>query len=304
MRRPTEHELSLLKGFERTAFAIADKANRDPDWKRRGQRFLDSIGKLWVYLGTSKLTSVDGLEHVRNIDRSRGVVLVSNHNTMWDFYVISSVLLRSTDWVERMYFPVRSSYFYERLDGVLVNALMSAMAMYPPVLREKERKAFNRFVVDFITDEASRPGSLIGYHPEGTRNKTAEPYTLLSANAGIGEIIYQAQPVVIPVCIMGLVPDLVTQVRGNFDGTGMPVTVNFGAPIDLSERCSMPQGPEAYRALADYLRLSIMRVGQKDYDRRVRDGMPLPGPPPRFDTSPNAAELDRMFSPMQQPAMG
>lgn len=297
MRQPTEEELSQLRGFEKLAFRIADKANRDPKWKKHGHRFLDSVGKMWVYLSTNNLTRVDGLQHVRDIDRSRGVVFVCNHLTMFDFYVISSVVLRSTDWVDRMFFPVRSAYFYERLDGVFVNAIMSAMAMYPPVLREKERKAFNRYTVDFITEAAGTPGTLIGYHPEGTRNKGAEPYTLLPANAGIGEIIYHAKPVVIPCFIIGLQSDLATQVRSNFDGTGQPVTITFGAPIDLAERCSMPKGPEAYRAMADYLRLSIMRLGQRDYDRRVREGLPLPGPAPRFETAPNAAELDRLFSP-------
>lgn len=296
MRKPTNEELSLLKGFEKVAFAIADKANRVPFLKRNGQRFLNSIGRAWVHVSTRNLITVDGLQHIRDIDRSRGVVFVANHSTMWDFYVISSIVLRSTDWVKRMYFPVRSTYFYERLDGIFVNAIMSAMAMYPPVLRDKERKAFNRYVVDFITDAAQTPGSLIGYHPEGTRNKTGEPYTLLPATPGIGEIIFHAKPVVIPVFIVGLNPDLPSQVRGNFDGSGMPVTVTFGAPLDLAKRVNMAAGPEAYRSMADFLRLSIMRLAQQDYDRRVRDGMPLPGPPPRLETTANAHELDRMFA--------
>ena len=298
MRAPSEEELSQLRGFEKIAFAIADKANRDPLWKRYGHRFLDSVGKMWVYVSTNNLTRVDGLQHVRDIDRSRGVVFVCNHLTMFDFYVISSVVLRSTDWVKQMFFPVRSSYFYERPDGVLVNAIMSAMAMYPPVLRDKDRKSFNRYTVDFITEAAATPGTLIGYHPEGTRNKTAEPYTLLPASTGIGEIIYHARPVVIPTFIIGLQSDLATQVRSNFDGTGQPVTITFGAPIDLADRCNMPAGPETYRAMAEYLRLSIMRLGQRDYEMRMREGLPIMGPAPRFETAPNAAELDRMFSGM------
>jgi 1-acyl-sn-glycerol-3-phosphate acyltransferase len=296
MRTPSKEELSQLRGFEKIAFAIADKANRDPILKRYGHRYLDSVGKTWVYLATKNLIRVDGLQYVRDIDRSRGVVLVCNHLTMFDFYVISSVVLRSTDWVERMFFPVRSTYFYERPDGVLVNAIMAAMSMYPPVLRDKERKSFNRYTVDFITEAAATPGTLIGYHPEGTRNKTAEPYTLLPASMGIGEIIYHAHPVVIPTFIIGLQNDLVTQIRSNFDGTGQPVTITFGAPIDLADRCNMPPGPETYRALAEFLRLAIMRLGQRDYEMRLREGLPILGPPPRFETTPNEVELDRMFS--------
>jgi 1-acyl-sn-glycerol-3-phosphate acyltransferase len=296
MRTPTGEELEQLRGFEKLAFRIADKVNRDPEWKRRSHRFLDSVGKAWVYVATKNLTRVDGLQHVRDIDRSRGVVLVCNHLTMFDFYVISSVILRSTDWVERMFFPVRSAYFYERPDGVLVNALMSAMAMYPPVLRDKDRKAFNRYTVDFVKEAAATPGTFIGYHPEGTRNKSEEPYTLLPATAGIGEIIYHAKPVVIPVFIIGLQSDLATQVRSNFDGTGVPVTVTFGAPIDLADRCSLPPGADTYRALADYLRLAIQRLGQRDYEMRVREGLPLPGPAPRHEQDARAQELDRMFS--------
>ena len=295
MRKPTEEELSLLSGFERVAFALADKANRDPFIKQVGQKFLSSFGRAWVHLSTRNLLTVNGLHHVRDIDRTRGVVFVANHLTMQDFYVISSILLRSTDWIKRMYFPVKSSYFYERIDGVLVNALCAAMSMYPPVLRDKSRKAFNRYVVDFITEAAQTPGSLVGYHPEGTRNKTGEPYTLLPASAGIGEIIYHAKPVVIPVFVVGLVPGFINQLRGNFGNNGMPVTINFGAPLDLAERVNAPAGPEVYRALADYLRLSIQRLAQQDYDHRVANGIRLPGPAPRLETTPNEHDLDRMF---------
>ena len=139
--------------------------------------------------------------------------------------------------------------------------------------------------------------------PEGTRNKSDEPYTLLPATAGIGEIIYHAKPVVIPVFIIGLQTDLATQVRSNFDGTGVPVTVTFGAPIDLADRCSLPPGADTYRALADFLRLAIQRLGQRDYEMRVREGLPLPGPAPRRRQDARATEPDRQFTgPLDPPA--
>ena len=93
----------------------------------------------WVRVGSQHLQRISGLEHVRDLAPDRGVFLVANHRSFFDFYVISAVVLRNSDWVKRMYFPVRSTFFYEGVAGMAVNAVMSAMAMYPPPGSEKSR---------------------------------------------------------------------------------------------------------------------------------------------------------------------
>ncbi len=274
MVRLTHEQRSLLRGFEQTAYAIAETVNHTPLLKRATHAYLRTFGAAWVHYTTRHLQHVWGLEHVQHLDPHRGVLLVSNHRSFFDMYVLSCVLLRRTSFIREMYFPVRGEFFYTQPTGVVVNSIMSAMAMYPPVLREQERKAFNPFVVDFIAGALRRPGALTGYHPEGTRNKTADPYTLLSASPGVGQIAHRARPVVIPAFILGLGNDLPKQIASNFDGTGAPVTIQFGAPVDLEQFYTRPDTTETHRAISEHLRGVLMGLGAQERASRARDGLP------------------------------
>jgi hypothetical protein len=115
------------------------------------------------------------------LNPERGVFLVANHRSFFDFYAVSSVLLRLAPWVERLYFPVRSSFFYERPLGVFVNAVMSAMAMYPPVMREGPKRAFNQYTVDLIAELVQQRGGLA--HDDARAGAACEPDGVL-AHAG------------------------------------------------------------------------------------------------------------------------
>lgn len=278
MRTPKPEQLATLEGFEKTAFTIADAVNRDPRLKRAAQAFLATIGKTWVHQCTKNLLNVRGLEHVRDLDPHRGVMIAANHRSFFDSYLISSVLLRTCGWIERMYFPVRSNFFYESPAGVLVNGIMSAWAMYPPVMRRKEARVFNDYVVELTADLLARRGTLVGFHPEGTRNKTDDPYTLLPAQIGTGQIIHHGKPIVVPTFVLGFRENLARQVVGNFDGTGEPVTLVFGKPLDLSEYYDAEGRLRTYKRLADRLREVLTALGQEERAWRREMGWPRLGP--------------------------
>ncbi len=278
MIRPTAEQAALLTGFQRLAFAWCDAWNRNALLKRLGHAFLRSVGARWVYYCTRRLLHVEGAEHLAGLAPDRGVVIAANHRSFFDLYVVASVLLRSTSWVKRMYFPVRSNYWYERPDAILANGLMSAWAMYPPVLRDPKKRAFNQYVVDYLKEAIQQSGTVVGLHPEGTRNKTDDPYTLLPSQPGIGEIIRVAQPVVLPVFVLGLGNDLPRQVRGNFDGRGEPITMVFGRPLDLRAHFEQPPRLRTYVQIASVVRAEIMKLGQQERELRARKGLPSKGP--------------------------
>jgi 1-acyl-sn-glycerol-3-phosphate acyltransferase len=278
MRTPTSEQLSTLQGFEKTAFTIADAVNRNPRMKRVAQAFLASVGKTWVHQCTKNLLHVRGLERLRGLDPDRGVMIAANHRTLFDSYVIASVMLRSCSWIERMYFPVRSDFFYESPAGVLVNGVMSAWAMYPPVMRRKESRSFNDYVVELTADLLSKRGTLVGFHPEGTRNKTDDPYTLLPAQIGTGQIVHASKAIVIPTFVLGLSNDLPKQVRGNFDGTGEPISLVFGEPLDLSTYYAAEGRLRTYKQLADHLRTVLTKLGEEERTWRREMGWPDLGP--------------------------
>jgi 1-acyl-sn-glycerol-3-phosphate acyltransferase len=284
MLRPTPEQLSSLTRFERVAFAIADRVNRHPPLKRAAHAFLKTIGAGWVNVCTKNLLHVEGLENLQTLDPNRGVVVVANHRSFFDLYVMASVLLRNTDWVDGMYFPVRGEYFYERVDGILVNMVMSMWAMYPPVMRRPEARSFNEYTVDVMTELLQRRGTVVGMHPEGTRNKTDDPYTLLPAQPGIGQMIHRSKPIVLPVFVLGMVNDFTKQIRGNFDGTGEPITLTIGTPLDLSKELAEPARLRTYMKIANRTRDALMGLGAREREYRLKNGLPDLAPPNRRPT--------------------
>lgn len=274
MLQPSPEQLSVLTRFERVAFQIADTMNRQRTLKRAAHSFLKTVGMSWVTVVTSNLQRVRGLEHLTALRPNRGVLFVGNHRSFFDMYVMSSVLLRKTDWVTKMFFPVRSDYFYERPDGIVVNALMSAWAMYPPVMRRPDARTFNEYTVDLISDMLVEPGVVAGMHPEGTRNKTDDPYTLLPAQIGVGQMVLRAKPIVVPFFVLGLLNDLPKQVRGNYDGSGQPITLTFGPPMELDDLFAEPPRLRTYKRVAERIRNVLMDMGADDRAYRAREGLP------------------------------
>jgi len=101
------------------------------------------LGASWVQLTTYNLTEVYGLDRFPRLTPSDSVILVSNHRSFFDMYVLSCMLIKRLHMKKRLVFPVRSKFFYDSPAGLLVNGVMSAFAMYPPIFRERSRAALN-----------------------------------------------------------------------------------------------------------------------------------------------------------------
>lgn len=253
---------------ERVIRAIARQVNETRGLKRTMHTYLRVVGANCVHYGTRHLLHVTNAEVLDTLPRDRGVVIASNHRSLCDMYVVSSILLRRCDWIKRLYFPVRSEYIYERWGGLFLNVVMSGLSMYPPIYRDAERRCLNRDTVAFVVDELSRPGTVVGLHPEGRRSVTDDPYTLLPAKPGLGEIVRRARPLVLPVFVLGLSSDLVGQARANFKRTGPPITITFGAPLQLDQYFAPPAGPRQSLRIAQAIRTEIEALGT--VDRQVR----------------------------------
>jgi 1-acyl-sn-glycerol-3-phosphate acyltransferase len=109
---------------------------------------------------------------------------------------------------------------------------------------------------------------MVGLHPEGRRNLTEDPYTLLPAQPGLGEIVHRARPLVLPVFILGLSNDLLAQARGNFNRSGPPITITFGDPVNLDAYLDATPGPRQSLRIAQAIRSDIEALGA--VDRQVR----------------------------------
>jgi 1-acyl-sn-glycerol-3-phosphate acyltransferase len=255
---------------ERLIRAIARQVNERPALKRASHAYLRAGGANFLQFFTRHLLHVTNAEVLDALSPDRGVIVASNHRSSSDMFVLSSVLLRRCGWIARLYFPVRSEYFYERWDGLFFNALMSGVSMYPPIYRDAARRPLNRDAVAFVVKELRRPGTVVGLHPEGRRSVTDDPYTLLPAQPGIGEVVHRARPLVLPVFILGLSNDLMAQARGNFNPSGPPITITFGTPVNLDAYLDAPPGPRQSLRIAQAVRAEIEALGAVDREVRSR----------------------------------
>jgi 1-acyl-sn-glycerol-3-phosphate acyltransferase len=77
--------------------------------------------------------------------------------------------------------------------------------------------------------------------PEGTRHKDG---VLGKGNRGVGKIIYDVRPVVIPTALVGLN-------HWHFPGVGQEALVSFGSPLDFADLFELPDCKETHQLIVD-----------------------------------------------------
>jgi len=263
---PTKEQLDLLSRTERNGFWLVRRMNTG-QWKRFWTFCQRHVGSLWIYLATYNLMNVFGIENFERTDIKRPVLLVANHRSFFDMYTVSSVLFRRTRRPMTLYFPVRAKFFYDSRIGWFVNLVMGWWAMYPPFFRERgdsRKREFDKFSVGELVRLCSEPKpNVIGFHPEGGRNLDPDPYSFMPAQPGIGKVIYDAHPQVLPVFIAGLGNDLPKQILGNWTG-GEKVRIWFGEPIDLSSFYERRDSIRTHKEMGDMLMQKISDLGEMD----------------------------------------
>ncbi len=263
---PTSDELSVLNATERAGFRLVRAMNRGPA-KRFWTFCQRHVGSLWIYLATNRLMNVRGIENFERTNPERPVLLAANHRSFFDMYTVSSVLFRRTNRPIVLYFPVRAKFFYDNPAGWFVNLVMGWWAMYPPFFREQNeaaKRSFDKFSLrELVRLSSTGRGHVIGFHPEGKRNLGEDPYSFLPAQPGIGKVIFEARPQVIPVFIAGLGNDLPRQILGNWTG-GEKVRIWFGEPVEFSEFYLMRDSIRTHKEIGDLLMARIAELGERD----------------------------------------
>jgi 1-acyl-sn-glycerol-3-phosphate acyltransferase len=204
-----------------------------------------------------------GLERLRGLKYQDGILLVSNHRSFFDLYMLTVLLHRHTALRQPVLCPVRADFFYQQLGGMLVNLFVGGGRMFPPFFREQSKQDFNKWALQRVVEELKKGRILVGFHPEGTRNKNPDPYTPLPAQPGVGKLVMDTWPVVVPAFIQGLSNDIVADVRGNFLGTKQVVAV-FGEPIDLTPFRAYGNRLASHKRIADALLKKIYELGDEE----------------------------------------
>jgi len=258
---PSAEEIAVLSGFERFAFRITHRMNLG-SWKRFWTSCQSVFGAGWIQISTYNLMRIYGLEHIEAVDHTQPILLVANHRSFFDMYVVSTILFRNTHWRKQLFFPVRGRFYYQSLAGMFVNLIMGWWSMYPPFFvtgRDPmpEKRAFDKYSMRRLAQLCTEgAGNVVGFHPEGTRNLDADPYSYLRVQPGVGKLIKDANPQVIPVFIAGLGNNLPKQVLGNWFG-GEKIRIHFGKKLDLSEFVAKKDHVRTYKEIAEFVMSKI-----------------------------------------------
>ncbi len=229
--------------------------------------FQRNLGAVWIDHATRQLRRVHGLDRLPRWGPEQSFICVSNHRSFFDLYVVTAELVRR-GLPQRIAFPVRAAFFYDNPLGFVVNGAMSFFAMYPPIFRERKKLTLNVTSLEELAWLLQRGGTFAGVHPEGTRKKDDDPYTFLPAQRGVGRLIHDARVPVVPVFVNGLGNDIVRQVKSNYDGSGTPINIVFGAPVDFGDLLDQRRSPRTDRAIAERTLEVIGELGQEE--RRIR----------------------------------
>jgi 1-acyl-sn-glycerol-3-phosphate acyltransferase len=257
--------LELLEPFERTTFRAMDLLHRRA--LPLTELWLRTIGAGWMTVGSRNMLHPVGLERLAGLGYDDGILLVSNHRSFFDLYMLMLLLHRHTPLRQPVLCPVRADFFYQRAAGVVVNLLIGGGRMFPPFFREPQKAEFNKWALERVVSVLKKGRVLVGFHPEGTRNKGEDAYTPLPAQPGVGKLVMESWPKVVPAFINGLSNDIVADVRGNFARTKRVIAV-FGEPIDLAPFQKMGNRLSSHKRIADALIKRIYELGEEE--RKVR----------------------------------
>jgi 1-acyl-sn-glycerol-3-phosphate acyltransferase len=197
------------------------------------------LRRAWVTFSAWVIGSyASGLNRFRvkgagNIPRSGGVLICSNHISGYETIFLPWAVVRRHP-LQMLWAPAKEELFHG-FPGFLYRSWGAF-----PVKRRRDVRAA-KVLDELLTDQK------VMLFPEGTRHRDG---VLGKGNRGVGKIIYDARPTVIPTALTGLN-------RWKFPGIGQEGSVVFGSPLDFSDLFALPDCKETHQAIVDRIMEAI-----------------------------------------------
>lgn len=182
------------------------------------------------------------VEGTRNVPRTGGVILASNHLSFVDSIVIPACAPR------QVFFLAKADYFTGTgLRGAAMRAWMTSMGMIP-VERDDTRAAQRSLEIAL---EVLSEGKAFGIYPEGTRSRDGRLYR---GRTGVAYLALEAGVPVVPVGLQGT-QDI--QPVGSNRFQRAHATVRFGEPMHFTEAYAGVPAGRARREVTDQVMAAI-----------------------------------------------
>jgi 1-acyl-sn-glycerol-3-phosphate acyltransferase len=147
-----------------------------------------------------------------NVPASGGVLLAANHISGYDTVFIPATVLKDHPW-QMTWAPAKEELF----DNPFIGALYRSWGAFP-VKRGRDVRAGKHLGQLLETQK-------VMLFPEGTRHKDGK---LGPGNRGVGKLIYDHRPVVVPTALSGIN-------RWKVFKMGQVGEIRFGKPVDFSD---------------------------------------------------------------------
>ncbi len=187
---------------------------------------------------------IQGLEHV---PRRGGVVLASNHLSMFDTLIIPYSINKAHG-AQTVWAPAKEEMF--RLP--IVSFILNSWGVFPIRRGKNDLRGIRRMLTHMRS-------SKIMLFPEGTRSRDGH---LHEGNRMLGKIIYQAQPVVVPTLVVGT--DRVWGSKRWWPRWRTPVSLRYGKPLDLQPYFQRPNSKETAEAIVKEIMGAIAALTYND----------------------------------------
>jgi 1-acyl-sn-glycerol-3-phosphate acyltransferase len=162
------------------------------------------------------------------IPRSGGVLIASNHISAYDTIFLPWAVIRHNP-LQMLWAPAKEELFKNRLLGLIYGSWGAF-----PVRRGRDLRA-GKHINELLLDQK------VMLFPEGTRHKDG---VLGKGNRGVGKIIYDTKPFVIPTALSGVN-------LWRFPSFGARGVVSFGAPLDFDDLYLLPDCKETHQLIVD-----------------------------------------------------
>jgi len=195
----------------------------------------------WVvgfYASTLNRFNTRGAERIPD---SGGVLFTSNHISAYETIFLPWAIVRHHP-LQMVWAPAKEELFQKFIPRLLYSSWGAF-----PVRRGRDVKA-NRVINDLLADQK------VMLFPEGTRHKDGR---LGKGNRGVGKIIFDTRPVVIPTALIGLN-------HWKFPGFGQAATVVFGAPLDFSDLYAREDSRETHQLIVERVMNAIADLLKKE----------------------------------------
>lgn len=183
-----------------------------------------------------------------NIPHDGPVLIASNHISAYDTIFLPWAVIRHNP-LQMLWAPAKEELF----EKTFLRLIYMSWGAFP-VRRKRDVRA-GRVLNDLLLDQK------VMLFPEGTRHKDGR---LGQGNRGVGKIIFDTRPTVIPTALTGVN-------RWKFPGLGQNGAVIFGEPLDFNDLFLRENCKETHILIVERVMQAIATLlaeGGVDYGRK------------------------------------